>query len=342
MPSNVAAISRAPLSARGAVGSQAQAACGTQAVQEAARDAAGTAAARARQQQAIALDVPYWHAARAGGGAADPDGAALEPPRPADYLTPYLPPVARAGAGALAPADAADARDRCLHALKQRLVERANIIQTRRNEAAAALARREARARSRASDPGHGRAHAGGHAVSLTRLLMSGRARARGMQKGERAARRRRPWCGMRRAPTARAPGMAGPEGVITAGMCWSARGPRHGAAVEPAAALPGQARRRRPRTDRAGHDAESPAATATFGAHWLARLGAQAALARDREAAGGEAAGAERGVADARFRLRILDRRLRANEEHAVGRFQALVARLAADARLASLREPG
>ncbi len=72
------------------------------------------------------------------------------------------------------------------------------------------------------------------------------------------------------------------------------------------------------------------------------ARLGAQAALAREREAAGGEAAGAERGVADARFRLRILDRRLRANEEHALGRFQALVARLAADARLASLREPG
>ncbi len=140
-----------------------------QAVQEAARDAAGTAAARARQQQAIALDVPYWHAERAGGGGADPDGAAPEPPRPADYLTPYLPPAARAGAGApLAPADAADARDACLHALKQRLVERANIIQARRNEAAAALVRKEARPRS--CERGRGRTHAGGRAVPVMRL----------------------------------------------------------------------------------------------------------------------------------------------------------------------------
>ncbi|KAK9845733.1 hypothetical protein WJX81_000840 [Elliptochloris bilobata] len=156
-----------------------------EAVQEAAREAAGSAAARERQEQAIALEMPYWDVARGSGGGADPDGAAPEPPRPADYLTPYLPMAAAA--------------------LKQRLVERAHIIQARRNEEAATLARREA-------------------------------------------------------------------------------------------------------------------------------------ALAREREQAGGEAGGAEGAVAESRFRLRILDRRLKANEEHALARYQALVARLAADVRLAAL----
>lgn len=46
-------------------------------------------------------------------------GAAPEPPRPADYLTPYLPLAAAVGACALSPAEAADARDKCLQARTQ-------------------------------------------------------------------------------------------------------------------------------------------------------------------------------------------------------------------------------
>lgn len=44
--------------------------------------------------------------------------------------------------------------------------------------------------------------------------------------------------------------------------------------------------------------------------------------------------------MADSRFRLRILERRLKANEEHALAKYQGLVARLAADPRLAALRD--
>ena len=49
---------------------------GAQAVHEAARDSAGVMAVRERQEQAIGLEVPYWDAARSGGGGADPDGGA--------------------------------------------------------------------------------------------------------------------------------------------------------------------------------------------------------------------------------------------------------------------------
>lgn len=61
--------------------------------------------------------------------------------------------------------------------------------------------------------------------------------------------------------------------------------------------------------------------------------------MAHEREQAGGGAEASDALVADSRFRLRILERRLRANEEHALAKYQALVARLAADARLAPLR---
>ena len=60
------------------------------------------------------LEVPYWDAARRGGGGADADGAAPEPPRPADYLTPYLPLAAAVGLGTLSAVEAAEARNKCL------------------------------------------------------------------------------------------------------------------------------------------------------------------------------------------------------------------------------------
>ena len=58
--------------------------------------------------------MPYWDAARGGGGGADPDGAAPEPPRPADYLTPYLPLAAAVGLGTLSALEAGNACDKCL------------------------------------------------------------------------------------------------------------------------------------------------------------------------------------------------------------------------------------
>ena len=64
-----------------------------------------------------------------------------------DYLTPFLqpPPGTRAPDRPLSRVEAAMAvRDRCLKALKERLIKRANIIQTRHDEETAALAKRQA------------------------------------------------------------------------------------------------------------------------------------------------------------------------------------------------------
>jgi len=46
-----------------------------------------------------------------------------------DYLLPFLPSGAPSGSGALSRDQALEVRERCLKALKDRLIERANIIQ---------------------------------------------------------------------------------------------------------------------------------------------------------------------------------------------------------------------
>ena len=63
---------------------------------------------------------------------------------PQDYLTPFLPRSLTANAKPLDRQEALKARDECLHALKDRLVERATIVQSRLDEENAALSKRQA------------------------------------------------------------------------------------------------------------------------------------------------------------------------------------------------------
>ena len=63
---------------------------------------------------------------------------------PHDYLTPFLPHPIAVNDPPLAKDDAFQARDGCLKALKERLVERANIVQSRLDEENAALSKRQA------------------------------------------------------------------------------------------------------------------------------------------------------------------------------------------------------
>ena len=63
---------------------------------------------------------------------------------PHDYLTPFLPHPVGTDGPPLAKDDAFQARDGCLKALKERLVERANIVQSRLDEENAALSKRQA------------------------------------------------------------------------------------------------------------------------------------------------------------------------------------------------------
>ena len=59
-----------------------------------------------------------------------------------DYLSPFLP--ALIAGQSMTKAEAMDVRERCLKGLKDRLIERANIIQARHDEETAALAKRQA------------------------------------------------------------------------------------------------------------------------------------------------------------------------------------------------------
>ena len=61
-----------------------------------------------------------------------------------DYLTPFLPLYAKKDGFVLSRSDAIKVRDDCLEALKERLVERANIVQSRLDEENAALSKRQA------------------------------------------------------------------------------------------------------------------------------------------------------------------------------------------------------
>jgi len=63
---------------------------------------------------------------------------------PHDYLTPYLPRQLSADAPPLSREESLKARDDCLRSLKDRLVERATIVQSRLDEENAALSKRQA------------------------------------------------------------------------------------------------------------------------------------------------------------------------------------------------------
>ena len=59
-----------------------------------------------------------------------------------DYLSPFLPPLL--AGQEMSAKEAAATRDACLKALKDRLIDRANIIQARHDQETAALAKRQA------------------------------------------------------------------------------------------------------------------------------------------------------------------------------------------------------
>ena len=74
-----------------------------------------------------------------------------------DYLTPFLPSYARRDGHALSRVDAIKVRDDCLEAFKERLVERANIVQARLDEENAAFSKRQAAFQRKPRQLGAGR-----------------------------------------------------------------------------------------------------------------------------------------------------------------------------------------
>ena len=75
---------------------------------------------------------------------ADDDGKDAGPAVAHDYLTPFLPTPIPVDGPPCSKDEAFTARDSCLKALKERLVERANIVQSRLDEENAALSKRQA------------------------------------------------------------------------------------------------------------------------------------------------------------------------------------------------------
>ena len=94
---------------------------------------------RTKEEQNIEVVTSYYDVTRNGG---DDDEDDDEVPLRLDYLSPFLPPLL---AGQIpTEKEAAVTRDACLKALKDRLIERANIIQTRHDVETAALKKRDA------------------------------------------------------------------------------------------------------------------------------------------------------------------------------------------------------
>eukprot|EP00899_Mesostigma_viride_P013144 jgi/Mesvir1/21830/Mv04215-RA.1 len=129
------------------------------AVREMERESRDMVASRNKEEQAIQLITPYYDVVRVKQEEADDEGNGDEVKQEHDYLMAFLPtavpgvadasgkpPVAADGKAVLhlSRAEAMEVRDRCLKALKDRLIERANIIQARHDEETMALAKRQA------------------------------------------------------------------------------------------------------------------------------------------------------------------------------------------------------
>jgi hypothetical protein len=139
-------------------------------VKRAAAEMVELVKARRKEELLPAVDEPIFvaapkkaalaHAAGgygslSGGGLGGLGGEANSAGPPVDYLTPFLAGGPR-GAQQLAKDDAQRVRDACLRSLKERLLERANIIQNRLNDENARLSKRQAtfqRNASRDGDP---------------------------------------------------------------------------------------------------------------------------------------------------------------------------------------------
>lgn len=97
---------------------------------------------RAREEQNITLLVPFYDVVRVAKEESDGDEDETEGKVLHDYLSPFMPAVS--AQRPLTHGECKDVRKSCLRALKDRLIERANIIQARHDEETAALAKRQA------------------------------------------------------------------------------------------------------------------------------------------------------------------------------------------------------
>mmetsp|Transcript_46212 Transcript_46212/g.88190 ORF Transcript_46212/g.88190 Transcript_46212/m.88190 type:complete len:1493 (-) Transcript_46212:386-4864(-) len=96
---------------------------------------------RNKDEQNIAQITPYYDVVRVKHDESDEEGTGEDDKVEHDYLSPFLP--ATVGGRQLTKDDALKVRENCLKALKDRLIERANIIQARHDEETAALAKRQ-------------------------------------------------------------------------------------------------------------------------------------------------------------------------------------------------------
>lgn len=97
---------------------------------------------RNKEEQNINLVTPYYDVVRVQQQESDDEGDKDDEKVEHDYLSPFLP--ALIAGSTMTKAEAMDVRERCLKGLKDRLIERANIIQARHDEETAALAKRQA------------------------------------------------------------------------------------------------------------------------------------------------------------------------------------------------------
>jgi hypothetical protein len=95
---------------------------------------------RTKEEQNIELLTPYYDVVRI--NQEDDEEDEEEEKQTLDYLSPFLPPLL-AGQD-MSAKEAAATRDACLKALKDRLIDRANIIQARHDHETAVLAKRQA------------------------------------------------------------------------------------------------------------------------------------------------------------------------------------------------------
>eukprot|EP00803_Ostreobium_quekettii_P006145 evm.model.scf_58.17 EVM.evm.TU.scf_58.17 scf_58:148652-165934(+) len=96
---------------------------------------------RTNQEQNITLTMPYYDIVRIKAEESDEEEEE-EKEAENDHLSPFMPPLI--GEQMLTKEQALEVREKCLKALKERLIERANIIQARHDEEAAALSKRQA------------------------------------------------------------------------------------------------------------------------------------------------------------------------------------------------------
>ncbi|DBA69786.1 TPA: hypothetical protein ACH3X2_012508 [Trebouxia sp. C0005] len=112
-----------------------------QAVREGEREVRDLIAWREKDERAISLATPYYDVVRQKHGESDEEEEAANEVA-VDYLTQFLPLVT--GTRTMNRQEAMEVRERSLKALKERLVERANIIQARHDSETAALVKRQA------------------------------------------------------------------------------------------------------------------------------------------------------------------------------------------------------